>query len=206
MLKSMQTATPKALLFIIALALVVPESYAKRMGSGRSVGRQTQMSRQRAPLPPPPRQQAIPAPTATPRPAPPIAAPSAVPPSQPSMARQPLPPTAPIQTPARQASSPWSGMLGGALLGLGLGSLMSHGDRNANTANQNGMNQNGENQTSGASDNGATASGAEGTQVNSVQQPDQAPQNRIGTFLLWGLLAIAALFLFRRSRARRRGY
>jgi predicted lipid-binding transport protein (Tim44 family) len=81
------------------LSLTVSEADARRMGGGGSFGKQSQsLSRPPAPAP---GQSAIPAKSA----APPAAAP---------------------QTPPPRPASPWRGILGGALLGLGLGALMSH--------------------------------------------------------------------------------
>ncbi|MDB5796636.1 MAG: hypothetical protein JWP36_538 [Paucimonas sp.] len=100
-------------------------------------------------------------------------------------------------------------MLGGALLGLGLGSLMSQGDRNQanqNAQNQDGVNQNGQGQASGTSADGTTVSGTGETQANASQQAAPAPGNRFGSLLLWAALALGAFFLFKRARARRRGY
>jgi predicted lipid-binding transport protein (Tim44 family) len=82
---------------VTAMAMVA-EVAAKPLGGGRSIGRQSQNVT---------RQQAAPAPTQAQRQAPAPAAagaPAAVP--KPSM--------------------PWKGILGGALLGLGLGALFSH--------------------------------------------------------------------------------
>jgi predicted lipid-binding transport protein (Tim44 family) len=82
----------------------VAEAFARPVGGGRSFGRQSQSVRQmRAPAPAPapsyqqPQRQAVP-PTQAGRP--PVAAP--------------------------QRSGMWKGVLGGALLGLGLGALFSH--------------------------------------------------------------------------------
>ncbi|RZI44611.1 Tim44 domain-containing protein [Herbaspirillum sp. HC18] len=81
-----------------ALSVVVPEAQAKRMGSGGSFGKQSQnVSRQSAA---PMQNQAAPA------------------------AAKPAPAAAPA--PAAKPASPWKGILGGALLGLGLGALLSH--------------------------------------------------------------------------------
>lgn len=97
----MQKLTAKLLLTLVACALVVPESDAKRLGGGRSVGRQAQVPRQRAAPPPP---------VVRPRPAaPPVA--------------QPRPAPPPYAGPA-QAQRRSGGMFGGALLGLGLGSVL----------------------------------------------------------------------------------
>jgi hypothetical protein len=93
-------------------------------------------------------------------------------------------------------------MLGGVLLGLGLGSIMSSGDRNAQVANQNNMPGNAENRTAGASGEGATVSAADDTQANVAQPVEQAPQNRFGSILLLGIFAFGAFYLFRRARAR----
>jgi predicted lipid-binding transport protein (Tim44 family) len=85
---------------VSAATVVIPEADAKRMGGGSSVGRQSQgMSRQATP----------PAPA-----------------NQPSAANQARPgnqATAPATAPR---PSMWRGLLGGALLGLGLGALLSH--------------------------------------------------------------------------------
>jgi predicted lipid-binding transport protein (Tim44 family) len=83
---------------ISALSITVSEAEAKRMGGGGSFGKQSQgLSRST------PGQSSNQAATA-PKPAAPAAAP---------------------QTPP-QTASPWRGILGGALVGLGLGALMSH--------------------------------------------------------------------------------
>lgn len=78
---------------------IVAESIARPMGGGRSIGRQSQSVKQ---MP----AQNTQAPAA--RPATPAAA-----------------PTPPAAVPPKPAS-PWKGILGGALLGLGLGALLSH--------------------------------------------------------------------------------
>ncbi|HZW19808.1 Tim44-like domain-containing protein [Noviherbaspirillum sp.] len=84
---------------VSALSVVVSEAQAKRMGGGGSFGKQSQsVSRQQAA--PMQNQQAAPAAA---KPAAPAAAPA--PAAKPSM---------------------WKGLLGGALLGLGLGALLSH--------------------------------------------------------------------------------
>jgi len=77
------------------------EALARPMGGGRSIGRQSQNVGRQAPAPAP-----APAPAAAPRQA------------------QPAP--APAPAPAAKAPSRWKGLLGGALLGLGLGALLSH--------------------------------------------------------------------------------
>lgn len=84
---------------VSALSVVVSEAQAKRVGGGGSFGKQSQnVSRQQAA--PMQNQQAAPAAA---KPAAPAAAPA--PAAKPSM---------------------WKGLLGGALLGLGLGALLSH--------------------------------------------------------------------------------
>jgi predicted lipid-binding transport protein (Tim44 family) len=77
---------------------MIAEATARPLGGGRSIGRQSQsVTRQQQAAPAPmQRQQAAPAPAA---------APAAVPP---------------------KPASAWKGMLGGALLGLGLGAMLSH--------------------------------------------------------------------------------
>lgn len=92
------------LIAVTALSLVA-DAFARPMGSGRSFGRQSSsVSRMRAPAP-------APAPYA--------------PSSQPSYQRPAPAPYAPNQMPM-QRPSPWRGILGGALVGLGLGALASH--------------------------------------------------------------------------------
>lgn len=103
---TMQKFTAKLMLALVACTLVIPESYAKRLGGGRSVGRQAQATRQRAAPPPT---------VVRPRPAPPVA--------QPRPARPPYAGPAPAQV-QRRPGSPLGGMFGGALLGLGLGSVL----------------------------------------------------------------------------------
>ncbi len=84
---------------VSALSVVVTEAQAKRMGGGGSFGKQSQsVSRQSMS---PSQNQAAPA------------------------AAKPATPAASPNTPAKP-SSPWKGILGGALLGLGLGALLSH--------------------------------------------------------------------------------
>lgn len=97
--------TIKKILLALALSVtslaMLAEAHAKPMGGGRSFGRQsTNVTRQQAapaPTQAAPRPAAAPAPAATPAPA--------------------IPP---------KPASPWKGILGGALLGLGLGALLSH--------------------------------------------------------------------------------
>jgi len=76
------------------------EALARPMGGGRSIGRQSQSVSRQAPAP-------APAPAAAQRPAPPA-------------------PAAPAPAAAAKPPSRWKGLLGGALLGLGLGALLSH--------------------------------------------------------------------------------
>jgi predicted lipid-binding transport protein (Tim44 family) len=82
---------------VTALSMVA-EATARPMGGGRSIGRQSQSVT---------RQQAAPAP------------------AQQRPAAAPAPAQAPAAVPPKPAS-PWKGILGGALLGLGLGALFSH--------------------------------------------------------------------------------
>jgi predicted lipid-binding transport protein (Tim44 family) len=85
-------------------AAMMPTAEAKRLGGGASFGKQSSYSRQNSatPTPTPTPQPAYTAP----RPAAPVAAPAAAVPPKPA--------------------SPWRGIIGGALLGLGLGALFSH--------------------------------------------------------------------------------
>lgn len=87
-----------AMLALASLSVVVSDADAKRLGSGGTFGKQSQSLSRPAPAPAAPTQAAKPAP----------AAPAAAP------------------MPAPKPPSPWRGILGGALLGLGLGALMSH--------------------------------------------------------------------------------
>jgi predicted lipid-binding transport protein (Tim44 family) len=82
-----------------AMSMVVTDADAKRMGGGGSFGKQSQGVQRQAPS------QSSQATNAAKPAAPPAAAPGA-----------------PVPKPA----SPWRGILGGALLGLGLGALLSH--------------------------------------------------------------------------------
>jgi predicted lipid-binding transport protein (Tim44 family) len=87
-----------AVLAVSAFSLLA-EATARPMGGGRSIGRQSQNVSRMPPAtaPQPAPRQAAPAPA-------PAAPPAAIPPKP----------------------SPWKGILGGALLGLGLGALFSH--------------------------------------------------------------------------------
>ena len=198
----MRNFIPKILIGVLAVTMAIPESYARRMGGGRSVGRQSQMTRQRPALPPAQRAQPIPV---QPPGTPPLR-------QQPDLARQnapiaPLPPTTPI---SRPAASPWGGMLGGALVGMGLGSLLSSGQRNANPAPQDRPNQGAVdpatgNRTSGAASNGTDGTGSGDSRPGATAQQKQPQESRFG-FLLWpGLFALGTYLLIRRMRRRRVG-
>jgi predicted lipid-binding transport protein (Tim44 family) len=89
------------LTFAIAATSMLADAYARPMGGGRSIGRQSSNVTRQAPAPAP-----APSPAANPA------------------ARQATPAPAPAPVPPRP--SPWKGILGGALLGLGLGALLSH--------------------------------------------------------------------------------
>lgn len=82
---------------VSALSVVVTEAQAKRMGGGGSFGKQSQSVSRQAQSPT--QQQ------------------SAAKPAAPAAGQQAVPP---------KPASPWKGILGGALLGLGLGALLSH--------------------------------------------------------------------------------
>lgn len=90
------------LIAVTALSMVA-DAFARPVGGGRSFGRQSSSVRQmRAPAPAP------------------------APYQQPGYQQRPAPaPMAPQQIPQRRPSM-WKGVLGGALLGLGLGALFSH--------------------------------------------------------------------------------
>ena len=88
------------LIALSAFSMVATNADAKRLGGGGSVGHQsTNVSRQAAPAP---------------------SSPSA------GVSRPSAPAAAPAGVPAAKPASPWRGMLGGALLGLGAGALLSH--------------------------------------------------------------------------------
>ncbi len=89
----------------LSAASMIGEALARPMGGGKSIGRQSQsvnnMPRQATPPAAPPANQA----------------------TQPARAPGVAPPPAPVQP---KPASRWKGILGGALLGLGLGALLSH--------------------------------------------------------------------------------
>jgi len=85
---------------IMAVSIGLSSAEAKRMGSGGSVGKQSQSVNQSAPA----QSAQSPAAMQSATPARPAAAPAAA---------------------APKPASPWKGMLGGALLGLGLGAMLS---------------------------------------------------------------------------------
>jgi predicted lipid-binding transport protein (Tim44 family) len=87
------------MLMVTTMTLVISEAEARRMGGGGSFGRQSQSVTRSAPS------QSSQSATTAPKPA---AAPNSA-----------------AGAPAKPAS-PWRGILGGALLGLGLGALLSH--------------------------------------------------------------------------------
>ena len=96
---SMKKLMASLLIAVTALSMVA-EASARPLGGGRSIGRQsTNVTRNAAPAP-----------------------------SYNTPAQQAQRPGAPMATPAPVAPrpSPWKGILGGALLGLGLGALFSH--------------------------------------------------------------------------------
>lgn len=91
-----------ALMVVVSTAsMVVSEAEAKRLGGGGSIGRQSQGISRQTPMQSP--NQA----------------------ASPRQAQPATPGAAPQATPAKPAS-PWRNILGGALLGLGLGALLSH--------------------------------------------------------------------------------
>jgi predicted lipid-binding transport protein (Tim44 family) len=93
-----------SMLIAVTALSSVAEAFARPVGGGRSFGRQSQSVRQmRAPAPAPA-------------------------PSYQQPQRQAVPPAAAAPRPqvAPQRSGMWKGILGGALLGLGLGALFSH--------------------------------------------------------------------------------
>lgn len=200
----MQKTIVKFALPLLTLSVAIPESEAKRMGGGRSSGRQVQDVRKTTPpqavrpARPQRSQQAQQTQTLPARPAPPDG----------RVVRPQAPPaSAPTQTLPRQAASPWGGMLGGALLGLGLGSLMSR-DGNA-ASQQNPENQQHQQPQSGSSggmgDSGEAGSGASGNHANAPTGVPVANQQMAGTLrslLPIGLLVLVIYFAVRRMRRR----
>jgi predicted lipid-binding transport protein (Tim44 family) len=81
-----------------AMSMVVTDAEARRLGGGGSFGRQSQGVQRQAPS------QS----------------------SQANATKPTEPPAAAPGAPAPRPASPWRGILGGALLGLGLGALLSH--------------------------------------------------------------------------------
>ena len=92
-----------SMMIAVTTMSMVAEATARPLGGGRNVGRQSQAVTRAAPAPAPA-------------------------PAQANQATQAQRPGAPAPTPAAAAPrpSPWKGILGGALLGLGLGALFSH--------------------------------------------------------------------------------
>ena len=192
----MRSPVAKIVLCILALSVAVPESYARRLGGGRSTGRQGPVYRQPG-APAYQQRQASPA-------SPPV--PAAPPRQSPDIARQPGPVPGPTgSNTARPASGmPWGGMIGGALAGLGLGSMLSsHGSNHNNLPDNLGdgtIDPKVPGQTagtSGANGTGTTASGSGQTAAPEAQQSRAG----FGSLWMWALLALAAFVLFRRSRA-----
>jgi predicted lipid-binding transport protein (Tim44 family) len=89
------------LIAVMTFATMVSTAEARRLGGGGSFGKSSSYSRQNSASPTPSQPS-----YAAPRPAAPAAAPGAAVPPKPA--------------------SPWRGIVGGALLGLGLGALFSH--------------------------------------------------------------------------------
>lgn len=184
----MHSHIARILLLVVVFTIAVPESHAKRAGSGRSSGRQSSALRQKPATPPPSR--TAPA-------APPAAAPvQRAQPDTPPAPAAPAAPAAPHNTLPRQASSPWGGMLGGALLGLGLGSLMSSGDRPSDPAAQS--------EGGSGSESGSSAAGGGEAAIQAQQAREPVPQNKLGPVLLLAVLAAIVFLAARRFRLRRR--
>lgn len=86
---------------ISAASMVITEAEARRLGGGGSIGRQSQGISRQAPAQQPSQNQM-------------------------SSAKQQQPAAAPGAQSMPKPASPWRNILGGALLGLGLGALLSH--------------------------------------------------------------------------------
>lgn len=97
----MKTLLTAMLVGALTLTVGLSSAEAKRLGGGGSFGKQSQSINRQA-LPP---SQSH---------------------NQASNVARPAAPAATPQTPAAKPASPWKGILGGALLGLGLGALLSH--------------------------------------------------------------------------------
>jgi MYXO-CTERM domain-containing protein len=208
----------KVMMLSVALTLAVPESYAKRVGGGRSVGRATPPSAMRQRSAPPQRAPSLPpqssrAPAGPTGPASPVTPAAPVRRTQPDVARQSVPaaPVPPVnRTIPRQASSPWGGMLGGALIGLGLGSLIG-ANHQRDPAQQPPVQSEGGNGDEAAAENnsGTTNSATNGdpSPAGSAQMvPAEQPASRFGSVLLVGLAGLAIYFMMRRRRSRQRGF
>jgi predicted lipid-binding transport protein (Tim44 family) len=105
MRKNMKPIIPALMLFAALTFALDADAQSRRLGGGRSTGKQSSSVQKQAT--PPPAADASKAPAA------PAAAPAA-PAATPQASIPPKP------------ASPWKGILGGALLGLGLGALFSH--------------------------------------------------------------------------------
>ncbi len=90
-----------SMMIAVTAMSMVAEATAKPLGGGRSIGRQSPTVARQAP------------------------APTQAPMQQQQVQRQATPAATPAPAAARP-SSPWKGILGGALVGLGLGALASH--------------------------------------------------------------------------------
>ena len=167
----MQTRFAKILLLLLAFTVAVPESFAKRAGSGRSAGRQSSSVVGAGAAPP-----QAPAPPGHPAP----------PANPPDAAKQTPPPHAPERTLPQHARSPWGGVLGGALLGLGLGSLLGDRDDDQEMTNR----------SVGDSGTGSSASGTGDDEA--IREPV------LGSLVGLGIFALVAAYLVRRARRRTR--
>ncbi|MFC3460748.1 Tim44 domain-containing protein [Massilia haematophila] len=99
------------MMLAVTATSMIAEAVARPMGGKRSFGRQSQTVRQ------------MPAPAPAPAPAAPVNRQAAQPaPAAPAAAGA----AGAAASQAAKRSSPWKGILGGALLGLGLGALFSH--------------------------------------------------------------------------------
>ena len=148
------------LMALTAWSLLATSVEAKRMGSGGSYGRQA--GRTAAP-PQAPMRQAPAAPMRQTQPAPAPAAPAAAPAPQ-------------------QARSGMGGMVGGALLGMGVGSMIGNGANANNTNNANNAN------------NPANVN------PNAVDKAPARSGGGFGSLLMILLAAGVAYFIYRRVR------
>lgn len=190
----MHARIARTFLFLAVFTLAVPELYATRAGSGYSSDRQSAVLAQ-TPIAPLRSGNAATPPTSSPtRDKQPEAPPASVVPAAPANSAMPVIPTAPRHTLPREASGPWGGMLGGALLGMGLGSLIPSDDKPMDSAMQS------EGSSGSETANGASGSGISEAAIEAQHAREPVPQNKLGPALLLAVLAVIVFLAARRMR------